>query len=68
MGLGVKEVRIVIVGSGVGDLRRVTGVCFIGGGGVMSVGMFCTGGVTGSGRGLVPGRRCGRGGWLCRGG
>ena len=29
LGLGAKEVRIVITGSGVEDLRRVTGVCFI---------------------------------------
>ena len=68
LGLGAKEVRVVITGSGVEGLRRVTGVCFIGGGGVVSVGVFRAGGIAGDGRGLVTGRRCGRGGWLCCGG
>ena len=34
----------------------------------MSVGVVRTGGMTGGGRGLTTGRRCGKGGWLCRGG
>ena len=64
MGLGVEEVRDVIEGSGPGveGLERVTGMWFTEVKEMVSVGLVCVGKVTGGGRGLTTGRRCGRGG------
>ena len=64
LGLGVQQVRDVIMGSGtgVGDLKRVAGVWSIEIGGMVSVKVVCIGRMAGGGRGLVTGRRCGRGG------
>ena len=49
-------------GPGVEDSGRVTGVWSIEIGGTMSVKIICVGRMTGGGRGLTTGRRCGRGG------
>lgn len=62
--------RDVIKGSGtdVGDLERVTGVWSIEIKGMVSVKVVCIGRMTGDGRGLTNGRRCGKGGQGLHGG